>query len=399
MEDIDILATMIKNSARPLILAGGGVIRSNASKELADLACLINAPVALTMMGLGALSAEDPLYTGMIGMHGTKASNIASDECDLLIAIGTRFSDRVTIDANKFAANAKIVHVDIDRAEINKNVNVDHHITGDAKTVITELLSLLASQTVTFDHSHWINRIASLIENSRNDHCPGSSNFISSSNVNNSCANPDYIAVSKPYPSPDEVIQVIRELAGEETTIVTDVGQHQLWVAQHYKFTKPNTFLSSGGYGAMGFGAGAAIGACLGLRDKYGVKKHIILITGDGSFRMNSMELATIEHYRLPVITVILNNHTLGMVRQWQQLFYGSRYSATDLDRGPDFVKLAEAYSIDGLRANSISEFTSALRKMLSTNKPGLIDLEISKESLVTPMVSPGAGITDFVTE
>ncbi|MCL2164630.1 MAG: thiamine pyrophosphate-binding protein [Oscillospiraceae bacterium] len=537
MEDINILSDMIKSSSRPLILAGGGVIRSNASKELALFAELINSPVALTMMGLGAIPLDNPLCTGMIGMHGTCASNTASEECDLLVAIGTRFSDRVTSDSEKFAAGARIVHIDIDRAEINKNIRTDHHITGDAKTVLSTILSKLSLQRADLGHDSWLKRIGSLkdagistglpqvvdetgildtsrtadaleiLDTSRTADALGtedSSGTVDASRTEDALMTVDasgivdasvtvdasrtedasmtvdasgivdasvtvdasgivdasvtvedlaILEVSRTVDapvtvddsvtadasateiapetvdaasqitdpscmvsaetmecssrveavdgalSPKDVMTAIRELVNGNAIIVTDVGQHQLWTAQYYGFSKPNTFLTSGGYGAMGFGAGASVGACFGLRDMGEAFKRVILITGDGSFRMNSMELAAIEYYKLPVIIIVFNNHALGMVRQWQRLFYGRRYSATSLDRGPDFVKLAGAYSITGTRPGNMQEFKASLRKALATDKPTLIDLDIPNDILVAPMVSPGSRVTDFALE
>ena len=381
IEDIDVLIDMITTASCPLILAGGGVIRSGASTELAAFAESIDAPVVLTMMGLGAVSSDARRFIGLVGMHGANASNVAVNECDLLIAVGTRFSDRVTIDVNSFAKNAKIVHIDIDRAEINKNIRADHHITGDAKTALAAVISKISAQGVSFDHSGWMERVQLLKEqapplregNPRNQGSGRYSEF----------RNSDI--------TPKAVIETIHNLTGGNAIIVTDVGQHQLWTAQYYRFNKPNTFVTSGGYGAMGFGVGAAIGACFGVRDSNRDNMQVILITGDGSFRMNSMELAVIKQYKLPIITIVFNNRVLGMVRQWQSLFYERRYSATNLDRGPDFVKLASAYSIDGVCVRSLPEFKSTLSKMLANKKPGLIELPIPKDTMVNPMVSANA--------
>ena len=408
-EDIDVLADMIKDSERPLLLAGGGVIRSSASSELIEFAELIDAPVALTMMGLGAFPANDPHYIGLMGMHGSKASTVATDECDLLIAIGTRFSDRLTVDESNFAKNAKIVHIDIDRAEINKNVNSDHHITGDAKTVISTILDKLSTENSSFHHVEWMKRIQTLIERPiQSSSVGGAANSAAGNAATAAAGGADSAAGNvlggaiSPAAGdaataaagnavggdlhPAAIMAVIQELTRDDTIIVTDVGQHQIWTAQYYRFQRPNLFLSSGGFGVMGFGAGAAVGACFGAMDHGVGGKPVILITGDGSFRMNSMELATMEYYGLPIIVIILNNRSLGMVRQWQSMFYKKRYSSTTLERGPDFVKLAEAFLIKGVRADSISEFRSMLREMLAVSKPGLIELRISRDLQVTPM-------------
>ena len=423
-DDINILTGLISGAKRPLILAGGGVIRSNASKKVTAFAELINAPVALTMMGLGAVSADDPHFIGMVGIHGTEAANAALAECDLLIAIGTRFSDRVATDMDRFAENAKIVHIDIDRAEINKNIKAEHHITGDARAAISAIITKLAPQTGKFGQKEWLERIdflkkaqkaavpcaCSNIESnyggndsgddgnshsncgdddsgddgSSRSNCGGNDSGDDGSSRSN-CGGDGGTALS-----PMLVMKAVRELTADDAVIVTDVGQHQLWAVQYYRFLKPGTLLTSGGYGAMGFGTGAAVGACFGIEDLCSEKRPVVLITGDGSFRMNSIELATIEHYGLPVIVVVLNNHSLGMVRQSQHLLYERRFSATDLDRGPDFVKLAEAYSVDGVKAYSVADFKSVLKKKLAKKKPALIELSMSKDLLVAQTNNPG---------
>jgi len=363
-DDIDLLLSMIEESKQPLVLVGGGVIRSKgAVPEFRTFVETLNAPVASTMMGGGALPGNHALFTGMIGMHGTHASNLASAECDLLIAIGCRFSDRVATNAAHFAKNAKIVHIDVDRAEIDKNVLTDHHIIGDAKRV----LELLNAKLPAHDYPQWKLRVFSRKE------------------------------LPIPHDArillPNEVMETIQKVQNE-AIIVTDVGQHQLWAAQYFHFNRPGQLITSGGFGTMGFGMGAAMGAKLGNPDQV-----VVHCTGDGCFRMNCHELSTIEHYDIPTITVIFNNHTLGMVRQWQTLIYCKRYSQTDLDRGPDFMKLAEAYGVGGARATNQEEFESVFRTAVESGKPWVIECTIPKDIKVHPMVSAGTPVTDFLLD
>ncbi len=363
--DIQTLLDMIEQSRQPLVLVGGGVIRSKgAVPEFRKFIEKLGAPVASTIMGGGACPGNHPLFTGMIGMHGSHASNLASDQCDLLIAIGCRFSDRVATDPATFAKGAKIVHIDIDRAEIDKNVRTDHHIIGDARRV----LELLNEKLPAHDYPEWKEWVFSHKEL-------------------------DLPSVPGKL-SPHEVLETIQALTGGQAIVTTDVGQHQMWSAQYYHFSRPGQLITSGGFGTMGFGLGAAMGAKVGNPDQ-----TVVLCTGDGCFRMNCHELSTVEHYHIPVIIVVFDNHTLGMVRQWQHLIYGERYSQTDLDRGPDFVKLAEAYGLRGARAKNQTEFEAALRTAVESGEAWVIDCAIDKDAMVHPMVSGGAQSTDFLLD
>ena len=359
-EDVERAVEMIKASKRPYVF-GGGVIASDASDELARFVKKIDAPVADSLMGKGAFDGTDPHYTGMLGMHGTKTSNFGVSECDLLIAIGARFSDRVTGNANKFAKNAKILHFDIDAAEINKNIHSDASVVGDALEILKRVNAKLEQQ----DRHEWLEHIH------------------------------DYekqypMAYRKDCLNGPLIMEKIYELTKGEAIISTDVGQHQMWAAQHYKYKKPRTLLTSGGLGTMGYGLGAAIGAKVGCKDK-----TVINIAGDGCFRMNMNEVATATRYNIPVIEIIFNNHVLGMVRQWQDLFYGKRYSATVLDDCVDFVKVSEGMGAKGYRVQTIEEFEAALKDAMALNIPCVIDCLIDREDKVFPMVSPGAAISE----
>ena len=360
-EDVERAVEMIKASKRPYVFVGGGVIASDASDELARFVKKIDAPVADSLMGKGAFDGTDPHYTGMLGMHGTKTSNFGVSECDLLIAIGARFSDRVTGNANKFAKNAKILHFDIDAAEINKNIHSDASVVGDALEILKRVNAKLEQQ----DRHEWLEHIH------------------------------DYekqypMAYRKDCLNGPLIMEKIYELTKGEAIISTDVGQHQMWAAQHYKYKKPRTLLTSGGLGTMGYGLGAAIGAKVGCKDK-----TVINIAGDGCFRMNMNEVATAIRYNIPVIEIIFNNHVLGMVRQWQDLFYGKRYSATVLDDCVDFVKVSEGMGAKGYRVQTIEEFEAALKDAMALNIPCVIDCLIDREDKVFPMVSPGAAISE----
>ena len=360
-EDVERAVEMIKASKRPYVFVGGGVIASDASDELARFVKKIDAPVADSLMGKGAFDGTDPHYTGMLGMHGTKTSNFGVSECDLLIAIGARFSDRVTGNANKFAKNAKILHFDIDAAEINKNIHSDASVVGDA----LEILKRVNAKLEQHDRHEWLEHIH------------------------------DYekqypMAYRKDCLNGPLIMEKIYELTKGEAIISTDVGQHQMWAAQHYKYKKPRTLLTSGGLGTMGYGLGAAIGAKVGCKDK-----TVINIAGDGCFRMNMNEVATATRYNIPVIEIIFNNHVLGMVRQWQDLFYGKRYSATVLDDCVDFVKVSEGMGAKGYRVQTIEEFEAALKDAMALNIPCVIDCLIDREDKVFPMVSPGAAISE----
>ena len=365
--DIEKAAKMINASARPFIVSGGGVIASGAENEIRLLAELTCSPVACTFMGLGSYATAAPEYTGMIGMHGTKASNIGVNTCDLLIAVGARFSDRVISDSARFARNAKILHIDIDPAEIDKNVRSAHSLVGDARAILKKLLPLVGRKA----SDAWLKEIEGMKkEFPKMDLSPDAP------------INPEYI------------LEKLNAATKGDAIIVTEVGQHQMWTGQFYHFDKPRTFLSSGGLGTMGFGTGAAMGAQVGCPDK-----RVVSIAGDGCFRMNCNELCTIQHYNIPVIIIVMNNGTLGMVRQWQTLFYGGRYSETTLDRGPDFKKLAEAYFIDGYTVRTKQEFDEAIASALSKNSPAVIDAHIDTDEFVLPMVGPGKPINELIVE
>ena len=365
-EDVDILVDMIAQSKKPMLICGGGVVRGRAHREFREFAHRIDAPVAITLMGGGGISGTDELATGMIGMHGSKASNMACDGCDLLIAVGCRFSDRVALKPATFARQAKIVHIDIDRAEIDKNVQTDHHIIGNAKQV----LELLNRKVPQYNHSEWKKYVFSF---------PTETEYDESDTVL----------------TPKQILGTISRLSPVDTIVATDVGQHQMWAIQHFHFDYPGQLLTSGGFGAMGFGLGAAIGAKAGNPDK-----HVIHITGDGSFRMNCNELATEEYYKLPILTFVFNNHRLGMVRQWQELTYDKRFYMTTTDRGPDFVKLAEAYGLKGAQVHTVQELEAAIQEGMAEAKQGrgyIVDCIIQEGELVRPMVSGGMHITEFL--
>ena len=362
-EDVEKLVELIARSERPMLICGGRVVRSRADREFATLAQRLDAPVAITVMGGGGFPGGHALTTGMLGMHGSRASNIGCDNCDLLIAVGCRFSDRVATDPKDFAKQAKIVHIDIDRAEIDKNVRTDHHIIGDAKQV----LRMVNERIPQYDHSAWKQFVFS--------HRPG----------------PE---ADDGQLTPRQIIQTIRRMAPGDSIVCTDVGQHQMWSIQHFHFDYPGQLITSGGFGTMGFGLGAAIGAKMGHPEK-----TVLLMTGDGCFRMNGQELATVSHYDIPVIVVIFNNHTLGMVHQWQNLLYEGRFSQTDLNFAPDFIKLADAYGIRGRRVATSAEMSAALREALDGGHAYVIECVIDTDETVRPMVSAGKPITEFLLE
>ena len=354
-------AALISKAKKPYIFVGGGAITADASKEVFELAHKIQAPVCDTLMGKGAFPGEDPLYTGMLGMHGTKTSNLGVTQSDLLIVCGCRFSDRVTGNTKNFAKNAKIIQLDIDAAEINKNVLIDVSVVGDLKESLQRLLAMVEPK----DHTYWLSQIETMKEKYPLKY--------------------EEDILTGPY-----VVEKLYEITKGDAIIVTDVGQHQMWAAQYYKYKEPRTFLSSGGLGTMGFGVGAALGAKLGRPDK-----TVVNISGDGCFRMNMNEIATAVRNNIPIVQIVLNNHVLGMVRQWQTLFYEERYSNTVLNDAVDFVKMAEAMGAVGIRVTEKEEVVPALEKALALNKPVVIDFFIDKDLKVFPMVPAGANIED----
>ena len=364
-EDVTYAAKMILAAKRPYVFVGGGVVISEAKAELKEFVEKIQAPVCDSLMGKGAFDGNDPKYTGMLGMHGTKTSNYGVSECDLLIAIGVRFSDRVTGNASKFAHKANILQIDIDPAEINKNIRADFSIIGDAKDVLKKLNNRLPQM----EHTDWLSHILEYTEKYPLKYSDS--------------------GLSGPY-----LMDTVYRLTKGDALIVTEVGQHQMWAAQFYKFSKPRTLITSGGLGTMGYGLGAAIGAQIANPDKM-----VLNIAGDGCFRMNMNEIATAVREKLPLIEIIVNNHVLGMVRQWQDLFYGKRYSATVLDDGMDYVKLAEAMGAKGYRASSREEFETALKSALGDEVPAVIDCIIGSDDKVWPMVAPGAPISEAFAE
>ena len=364
-KEIAAAAEMIRVSEKPFIFVGGGAVLSGASKELKEFVEKMDAPVTDSLMGKGAFPGIDPRYTGMLGMHGTKASNYGVSECDLLVVVGARFSDRVTGNTSTFAKNAKILQIDIDPAEMNKNIIIDQGVVGDIKAVLRKLNEVLPQQ----DHTEWMKKIQDYKEKYPLKYHDG--------------------VLTGPF----VVEEIYRQTKGD-AIITTEVGQHQMWAAQYFKYTKPRTLLTSGGLGTMGYGLGAAIGAKTGCPDK-----TVINVAGDGCFRMNMNELATAVRHEVPVIEVVINNHVLGMVRQWQDLFYDERYSATVLRDAVDYVKLAEAMGAEGMRATTQEEFREAFAKALASGRPVLIDCMIDCDDKVWPMVAPGAAISEAFDE
>lgn len=360
-EDLDAALEVISKAKKPYIYLGGGAILSGASEEVRAFAKKLDSPVCDTLMGKGAYDGYDPLYTGMIGMHGTKTSNLGVSECDLLVALGARFSDRVIGNASLFAKNAKILHIDIDAAEINKNIHADVSIVGDLKDVLTKLIARMEQM----HHPEWTAHILELKEKYPLKY--------------------DDSQLSCPY-----IIEELDRITKGNAIITTDVGQHQMWAAQYYHYTKPRTFLSSGGLGTMGYGIGACIGAKTGCPDKICVN-----IGGDGCFRMNLIELATASRYQIPIIQIIINNHVLGMVRQWQTLFYGKRYSQTVLEDAVDYCKVAEGLGCAAIRITAKEEVAPAIEKAIALQKPVVIDCRIPEDDKVFPMVPAGAAISE----
>ena len=363
--DIETAVTLINQAKKPFICLGGGAVISGAYDEVREFAGKINAPVCDTLMGKGAFDGNSELYTGMIGMHGTKASNLGVSDCDLLIALGARFSDRVVGNVSKFATGAKVIHIDIDAAEINKNVLTAAAIVGDLKEILTKINALLVPQS----HPEWISRIKGLKE-------------MYPLNYNQD-------GLSCPY-----VIEEIYRLTAGDAIITTDVGQHQMWASQYYKYTKPRSFLSSGGLGTMGYGLGACIGAKTGRPEKICVN-----IAGDGCFRMNMNELATASRYNIPIIQVIINNHVLGMVRQWQTLFYEKRYSQTILADKVDFTLVAKGLGCEAFKVTGKEDFAPAFEKALKLGGPAVIECIIPEDDKVFPMVPAGAPISEVFDE
>ena len=364
-EDIEQAASLINKAEKPFIFVGGGGVISGASEEIAELSARIQAPVCDSLMGKGAFSGEDPMYTGMLGMHGTKTSNLGVSQCDLLIVLGARFSDRVTGNADTFAKNAKIIQIDVDAAEINKNVYVDAYIEGDLKEVLRRLLEKIPAQ----NHPEWVAHIMEMKKKYPLRY--------------------DESQLTGPY-----VIEKLYELTKGDAIISTEVGQNQMWAAQYYKYKTPRMLLTSGGLGTMGYGLGAAIGAKMGRPDK-----TVVNIAGDGCFRMNMNEIATSVRSGNQLIEIVLNNHVLGMVRQWQTLFYDHRYSHTILNDNVDFVKLAEAMGAEGIRVTKKEEVEPALKKALASKGTVVLDCWIDQDLSVFPMVPAGANIDDVFDE
>jgi acetolactate synthase-1/2/3 large subunit len=357
---------LLKESTRPMLYVGGGVIRSSAQKELAEFIEKIDSPMGVSLMGNGAVYSDNPRFTGMIGMHGTRVSNIAVNNCDLLLVVGARFSDRVVSKASAFARNAKVIQIDVDPAEINKNISTFHHVIGDVKVVLSILNSKI---TEPLEHSAWMEQIALWKR--------------------------EYpVKISGETRRPREILQALSQVLPRTAVIVTEVGQHQMWAAQFYNHSPEGRFLTSGGLGTMGYGTGAAMGAQFGCPDR-----RVVNVAGDGSFRMNCNELATIARYRIPLVILVMNNHTLGMVRQWQTLFYEQRYSETTLDTDINWVKLADAYGVHGMYLSENDDPAAVLSAAIALNAPVVVDCEIPLDNMVYPMVAPGASIDDMIEE
>ena len=364
-EDLQTALKLIREAKKPYVFVGGGAVISGASEDLREFVDKIDAPVCDSLMGKGAFDGTDPRYTGMLGMHGTKTSNYGVSECDPLIAIGVRFSDRVLGNAKKFANQAKILQLDVDPAEINKNIVVTASVIGDVK----EILGRLDAQLAPMEHKEWMDHILAYKEKYPLTYHPE--------------------GLSGPY-----IVEQVYRMTKGEAIMVTEVGQHQMWTAQYYRYAKPRTLLTSGGLGTMGYGLGAAIGAQVANPDK-----QVVNIAGDGCFRMNMNEVATAVREKVPLIQVVINNHVLGMVRQWQNLFYEARYSATVLNDSVDFVKLAEAMGATGIRVTTREEFTDAFQKALDSKTPVVLDCIINCDDKVWPMVAPGAAISEVFCE
>lgn len=368
-EQIKKAVKLIEESQKPFIYAGGGVVSADAKQEFEALAEKINAPVSLSLMGQCAFDNTNELYTGMLGMHGTKTSALALENCDLMIVFGSRFSDRVLCNADTFAKGKKIIHIEIDPAEIGKNIDAYLAVNGDLKYIINKMNDLLSAQ----NHSDWISKISKWKS--------------------------EYPLVMKPFGNDDEVlpsdvVSTLDKLTDGKAIITTEVGQHQMWAAQFYNFKNARQFASSGGLGTMGYGLGASIGSKIGNPGK-----HVINIAGDGSFYMNLNELSTLKKHNIPVIQLVFSNNVLGMVRQWQRLFYDKHFSETDIDRNTDYMKLAEAFGIDGYTISTKSDINPVLKKALKSNKPCLINCIIDKDINVLPMVPAGADVNNPIME
>lgn len=364
---IEKAAKMLMEANRPYIYVGGGAITADATEEIIQLANTIDAVIGSTLMGLSVIPGNNERFLGMEGMHGDYASSIAQDEADLILTIGARFSDRATGNVSKYATKAKIIHIDIDRAEVDKNVSVDLGVGGDLKQALNEILKLVKPK----ENIEWQNRIKELKE-------------FSKKSIDQN--------MPKDELNPYTLIKEVSKHTSDDTKIVTDVGQHQMWVAQYYEFKKPRTFITSGGLGTMGFGLGAAIGSAMYTNEQ------TVLFTGDGSFGMNLNELATVATQNLPIVIILMNNGVLGMVRQWQNLFFDKHYSQTVLERKTDFVKLAEAFGIKGYRISNVSQMKDVIDQAFKEKGPVLVDCYIDKDEFVLPMLPPGGSFEDIIT-
>lgn len=363
--DIAAAAAAINQSERPFIFAGGGVIAAGAEQQIRDLAKKLNAPVTMSLMGMGAVPASDLQYTGMIGMHGTKTSALCASNCDLLIAVGARFSERVTSDRTKFAKQAKVLHIDVDPAEINKNIAADYEVRGNAKDVLTALLPGVKKRT----SETWMDRVRHWKRSYPLDRATRNARF------------------------PKKILQAMQDEAPEGTLFTTEVGQHQMWAAQFLRIEQPREFISSGGLGTMGFGMGAAMGAALGTG------KQVVNIAGDGSFHMNMQEIVTAVKYKLPIMILVLNNNVLGMVRQWQKLFYDGRYCQTTLNNPTDYVKLAEAMGAHGMDISNERDLHAAFKKAFALDGPVIVKCDIHEDENVLPMVPGGKSLDDIILD
>lgn len=364
---IEKAAKMLMEANRPYIYVGGGAITADATEEIIQLANTIDAVIGSTLMGLSVIPGNNERFLGMEGMHGDYASSIAQDEADLILTIGARFSDRATGNVSKYATKAKIIHIDIDRAEVDKNVSVNLGVGGDLKQALDEILKLVKPK----ENAEWQNRIKELKE-------------FSKKSIDQN--------MPKDELNPYTLIKEVSKHTSDDTKIVTDVGQHQMWVAQYYEFKKPRTFITSGGLGTMGFGLGAAIGSAMYTNER------TVLFTGDGSFGMNLNELATVATQNLPIVIILMNNGVLGMVRQWQNLFFDKHYSQTVLERKTDFVKLAEAFGIKGYRISDVSQMKDVIDQAFKEKGPVLVDCYIDKDEFVLPMLPPGGSFEDIIT-